>query len=151
MKKHFELICQYDNISYLGMTVSRNPTTGDIQVSQEGFIKDLLKKYGCENISKPPKTPATDKLTIEEAKDESVLCSQKKFLSLIMSLMYLARFTRPDILMSTTFLATRSSKPTELDMQKAMRIVRYLSGTVSKGIHFRSDKKINPTKRLILD
>ena len=145
MKKHFELICQYDNISYLGMTVSRNPTTGDIQVSQEGFIKDLLKKYGCENISKPPKTPATDKLTIEEVKDESVLCSQKKFLSLIMSLMYLARFTRPDILMSTTFLATRSSKPTELDMQKAMRIVRYLSGTVSKGIHFRSDKKINPT------
>jgi hypothetical protein len=43
--------------------------------------------------------------------------------------MYLARFTRPDILFSTTFLATKCESPTEADMNAAIKIVQYLKTT----------------------
>jgi hypothetical protein len=55
-----------------------------------------------------------------------------------MSLMYLARFTRADILMPVSYLATRSSNPTVEDFSKVMRILRYLSGTANFGITFKS-------------
>jgi hypothetical protein len=58
--------------------------------------------------------------------------------------MYAARFTRPDILMPVTFLASRSAHPTEEDMSKAMRVLKYLSGTVDVGIHFSRKQKIDP-------
>jgi hypothetical protein len=52
-----------------------------------------------------------------------------KYLSLIMSLMYLARFTRPDVLFALSVLATRTMAPSASDMQHALRVVTYLGGT----------------------
>jgi hypothetical protein len=46
-----------------------------------------------------------------------------------MALMYLARFTRPDILFAVVFLATRCETPTTNDMTQAINIVKYLSTT----------------------
>jgi hypothetical protein len=58
--------------------------------------------------------------------------------------MYLARFTRPDILMPVSFLATKCSKPTEDDLAKLMRVVRYLAGTRTEGLVYDSKKKFIP-------
>ena len=52
-----------------------------------------------------------------------------------MKLMYVARLSRPDILFCATFLATKSQKPTTGDWRDAIRIVKYLNGTQSHGIH----------------
>jgi hypothetical protein len=142
MKKQFDLVVQHDNISYLGMSIHRNKKTGDVKISQEGYTRDLVKKFGCSNLRRAPKMPAAENLT--DIDTESPLCDQKRYLSLVMSLMYAARFTRPDILMPVTFLATRSAHPTEEDMSKAMRVLRYLSGTVDVGIHFSRKQKIDP-------
>ena len=143
MKVHFELVTQYDDVSYLGMSIRRDKKHGSISVSQEGYVSDILKKYDCEHISKPPKTPATDTLlTIDP---DSPPCDARKYLSLVMTLMYLARFTRPDILMPVTFLATRNCGPTEEDMAKAMRVVRYLAGDIGKAIHYKCNVPIKPT------
>ena len=49
-------------------------------------------------------------------------------MTLIMSLMYLARFTFGQILVYVNFLSTRLSKPKVQDMKKAKRILRYLAG-----------------------
>lgn len=51
-----------------------------------------------------------------------------------MTLMYVARLTRPDILMAVTVLSTRCSKPTAQDMKHALRVLRYLRGTKGHGI-----------------
>ena len=53
----------------------------------------------------------------------------EKFLSLVMLLMYLARFTRPDILFAVSYLATRTHSPSDKDMTILMRVIRYLYGT----------------------
>jgi hypothetical protein len=60
---------------------------------------------------------------------------QSDYLSLVMKLMYLARLTRPDILFSVTYLATKSQYPTSKDWKDAIRIVKYLYGTQTYGIH----------------
>ncbi len=52
-----------------------------------------------------------------------------------MSLMYLARLTRPDILLPVAHLSTRSHCCTKGDMHEAYKICRYLRGTRNKGIH----------------
>jgi hypothetical protein len=131
MSKYCELVSQYNDISYLGMTIQQDPTTRQVRVMQKGYIHDILKKYNCDKLKSFPKTPSTDSLF---AHTESEPFNQKQYLSLTMSLMYLARFTRPDILMPITYLATRSAKPTTEDFSKLMRVVRY--GTQNIGLVF---------------
>jgi hypothetical protein len=134
MSKYFELVSQYKDISYLGMSITHDKKQNTVSVNQEGFIKDILKKFHCDNIKTYPKTPATDSLCVRNADSEPF--DTTKYLSLTMSLMYLARFTRPDILMPVTYLATRSAKPNVEDFSKLMRIVRYIAGTSHIGLQF---------------
>jgi hypothetical protein len=56
--------------------------------------------------------------------------------------MFLARFTRPDILMPVTFLATKSADPRQKDYHKAMRILNYVVNTKTRHLHFRSDRTL---------
>jgi hypothetical protein len=140
MEKQFELVKQYDEVSYLGMTIK--PGKKWVRVDQEGFLRSILKRHGLEGLKKTPSTPATDKLLEREEESEAV--DKTKYLSVLMSLMYLARYTRPDVLMPVSYLATKSSKPTEDDLGKAMRVLRYLAGTVSMGLEFRRDVKFHP-------
>jgi hypothetical protein len=60
---------------------------------------------------------------------------KSKYLGLVMKLMYLARLTRPDILFSVTYLATKCQYPTTEDWKKCQRIIQYLNGTKMYGIH----------------
>jgi hypothetical protein len=48
--------------------------------------------------------------------------------------MYIARLTRPDILLTVTVLATRCTEPTAQDMIHALRALRFLRGTIDHGI-----------------
>jgi hypothetical protein len=81
---------------------------------------------------KQAQTPAILSITSEE-NDHGTQYDSKKYLSLIMSLMYLARLSRPDILWATTYLATKSSNPTIHHYKHAIRIIRYLAGTPNFG------------------
>jgi hypothetical protein len=135
IRESFKIKIQHENISYLGMSIIRDPATQHVKVSQRGYIKDLLSKHKCTNLSKFPRTPASPNLYIHDK--QSPACDKTKFLSLTMSLMYLARFTRADILMPVSYLATRSSNPTEEDFVKLQRIVRYIAGTIDVCLIFK--------------
>jgi hypothetical protein len=50
--------------------------------------------------------------------------------------MHLARFTRPDIMVPVSYLASRSAKPTVYYYSEAIRIIKYLSGTHNVGLVF---------------
>ena len=96
MSKYFELVSQYTDISYLGMSiVLHDRANSAVYVNQDGFIKDLLHKFNCDNLKTFPKTPATSSLCIHN--DNAEPFDITKYLSLTMSLEYLARFTRSDI------------------------------------------------------
>lgn len=132
LAKIFQINTQHDNISYLGMSI-RRLASGAISVKQTGYIANLLEKCGCvDPLAKPPSTPATSNLMDHDP--HSPPCNATRFLSIIMSMMFLARLTRPDILLPVSYLATRSSSPTEEDLGKLMRIARYLNGTRDVGL-----------------
>jgi hypothetical protein len=122
-------------ISYLGLNIVHNKDKGFIKISQEGMIKDLVKKYNMDKLKKYPTNPTSSStfLTIKK-KDNPKLPDNKEYLSIIMSLMFIARYTRPDILMPVSYLATKNNAPTKDDMDKAKRILKFLAGTTTKGI-----------------
>jgi hypothetical protein len=144
MGKHFELVTQRDNVSYLGMNIIVDYDNKIIKCTQEGYCKDLLKKFECANLTKFPKTPYTSRLFQEPANEVADSKTRKYFLSVIMSLMFIARYTRPDILLPTTVLATRSSCPTVDDIVDALRIAKYLGNNPASGLTFDGNIDLVP-------
>ena len=57
-----------------------------------------------------------------------------------MSLMYLARISRPDVLFVVTYLATKSAAPTMSDLTAVKRVLRYLKGTISLALRYSGTK-----------
>jgi hypothetical protein len=51
-----------------------------------------------------------------------------------MAMMYIARLTRPDVLLSISYLATKAQNPTDVDHQNALRVLSYLKETSNYGI-----------------
>ena len=51
-----------------------------------------------------------------------------------MSIMFLARLTRPDLLLATAYLAIKAQHPKEGDHKAALRIIAYIKGTINHGI-----------------
>ena len=143
LEKQFVLVKQYDTISYLGMIVKKL-SNDNISVDQKGYVTSILQKFGVSNIAKAPSTPATDRL-MEMSSPKEILKDAKKYLSLIMSLMYVARLTRPDILMPVTYLSTKCKEPTSEDWSRALRILYYLGGTKDECLLFKSEVPFVPS------
>jgi hypothetical protein len=134
MEEQFEITKQVNDLSYLGMTIQK--TSDGIKVHQSGYIETMITKFGADpngNVSSPT---GADFLT-QDPEDEEI--NKTKYLGLIMSLMFLARFTRSDILMPVTYLATKSANPKQKDFNKGMRILNYVVKTKSRHILFNSN------------
>jgi len=139
LRSQFEITMQYDNISYIGLNVSQNKN--ELLITQTKHIKDLVKRYNVTNMRKYPKTPTGSNLLSTDTK--SGLVDKSTYLSLIMSLIYIGRLTRPDILMPVSYLATKSSNPTADDYGKCLRIVKYLAGTPTQALRYTRGRRIN--------
>jgi hypothetical protein len=124
--------------SYLGMGIARSPDGKEIKLTQEGLAKRLVDKYPKRDDDKAKyPTPAAEDLFDTESPETEILLDsvqKKEFLSLIMTLMYLARLTRPDIILATTYLACRTHCPTVKDGRSLERIIRYLDRTSKDGV-----------------
>ena len=136
-KKTYELSPQHDELSYLGMTIKVN-IDGSIVVNQRGYLRSILNRYLSPEVTTFATSPADDNLNDNTESDKY---DNKKYLSLVMSLMYLARLTRPDILMPTTDLASRCSDPNIKDYQKLLRIVSYLGEQLLRQWSFKEQVK----------
>jgi hypothetical protein len=118
--------------AYIGMSIDRSANLSTITISQVGLIDKILETYDRDS-TKTTNDPHTENLFHPENGDTTP-ADQKKFLSLVMSLMYLARLTRPDILLPVVYLASRSHCCTMADQREAIRVCGYLRGTRGKGI-----------------
>jgi hypothetical protein len=140
MKPHGSLTAHHNEITYLGMTIERDRARRITKISQDRYVKSLLEKFGGAAL-KPAETPGSeDMFEIDPESPDLDEREKKFFISLIMSLMYLARFTFGQILVYVNFLSTRLSKPKVQDMKKAKRILRYLAGAKDHGLYLGGDK-----------
>lgn len=142
LQKHFKIKKQVGkSLSYLGMVINRQ-SSGDIIVHQRGFIDDMLKRFDVNE--KPVTTPARPHLLNEDVKEDVLLQDAEKrgFVSMVMSIMYLARLTRPDMLMTTTYLATKCQSPTVTHYNHVRWLLRYLKGTRDLSLRYKAGSQL---------
>jgi len=108
---------------------------GEITLSQSGYIKDILVKYGmegCNPVSTPsevgPNRPADCKVGSES--------KQWPYRELIGSLLYLVVGSRPDLANTVSRLAQFVNDPHAEHWAAAKRVLRYLAGTVDLGLAY---------------
>ena len=102
-------------------------TVGQVTLSMDGYVRDIVSKY---KITKKCLTPATDNLfKCDPHSPKLSKAKQEEFHSLVMTLYYLAKRIRGDILTAVSFCASRVQSPTTEDEQKLDRILSYLLKT----------------------
>jgi hypothetical protein len=137
----YELTGQHNNFSYIGMTIKS--CKNGLIINQLGYIKSMCNKYLPKKLSHYPSVSAPQSLL--KAKSKSTPMSATKYLSAVMTLMYLARHTRPDILMPTTYLATKSASPTVEFYSDILHIIAYVSNTQHYSLQFSKSASMIPT------
>jgi hypothetical protein len=97
-----------------------------IFVSQDKYIKDMLKKFGMEDamaISTPIGTNGN-----LDSDASSNMVDQKMYQSMIESLPYVTA-SRPDVMFSVCMCARFQASPRETHLKATKRILRYLKHT----------------------
>jgi len=145
LKRSFKITeCWGDHHSYIGLDiltnrkgVGRQLPTWETVVSQGGLLKSTLIRFEAElkMYSRSAGSPASTSSFMVRSGEE--LEEPTKYLSLVMTLMYLARMTRADILFAVTVLSSRCKHPTKGDLLAACRVLRYLIDSGVWGIMYK--------------
>jgi len=124
--------------SYIGLDIRKNPRTGTIVVGQSGYRREVLKRFKdlITNVRSEPKVPCGEDI-ISEPNLEEELVDKTEYLSLIMSIMYLARFTRPDLSFACGVLATHSAAPRYSHLRQAVKLLKYIDSSPDYVIHYK--------------
>lgn len=138
-----EITTSDEGEAYLGMSIDRAPDRKRIKLSQRGLIDKILKAYPRDKGDlQRYYSPSSDDLFKVSGDTSAVPLPEpqrREFLSALMSLMYCARLTRPDILMPVTFLAGRAHCATDKDWSHLMRVIRYLENEPDLGVYINCD------------
>ena len=128
-------------LDYLGMTFDYTQA-GKVKVTMSGYIKELM--MFCEDIEGETSTPAaSDLFTVKKNAKALDKEGREYFHSVTAKLLYLGKRVRPDILTAVSFLSKRVQSPTDDDMRKLCRVIRYIRGTKDKGICLEADKYLS--------
>jgi hypothetical protein len=119
--------------AYIGMTIERSADLTKIKLTQKALLEKTLETF-LESPNAVTADPHLDTLFKKYPIDEDNPAVDKTNLSCVMSLMYLARLTRPDIILPVTWLATKSHCCTQRDWEGAQKVMKYLNGTKDLGI-----------------
>ena len=116
---------------FLGLQIKQ--LKGGTLINQTKYVRDLLKKYNCEEV-KTKSTPMGSfiKLDIDE-KGKPI--HQTKYKGMIGLLLYLMT-SRPDIMYNICLCARFQACPKESYLNAVKRIFRYLKGTIDIGLWY---------------
>jgi hypothetical protein len=104
-----------------------------ITLSQSHYVEKVLSSFGFMD-SKPNPTPYDPSVTLR--KNKKIARDQLRYSQIIGSLMYLASATRLDISFAVCKLSRYMSNPDDNHWHALERVLRYLKGTMSFGIHY---------------
>ena len=144
LRKAFKSKYKMDDIGNLewclGMLVERDRLQGTLKISQEQYIKDMLKRFGMEECN-PVAIPADTNVVLCKSMSPSTLeerevMKDKPYMSLVGSLMYASISARSDIAQAVGAVARYMNNPGIQHWNAAKRILRYLKGTMKLGITY---------------
>ena len=136
MMEEFEMTDMGLMAYYLGIEVKQR--SDGISISQESYTKEILEKFKmmkCNAVNTPMEV--NSKLSKHE---EGNKVDPTLFKSLVGSLRYLT-CTRPDILYAVGYVSKFMESPTEVHLQAAKRILRYLKGTLNMCLSYEASQE----------
>ena len=117
---------------FLGISVKQH--SGGLFLSQQQYTMDILKRAGMTDCK--PCSTSVDTHAKVSATDGTLVTDPTHYRSLTGALQYLT-FTRPDIAYAVQQVCLHMHDPREPHLVAVKRILRYLQGTVSHGLHLQ--------------
>ena len=121
---------------FLGLRIRQEE--GKVTVDQERYIETMLERFQLDQC-KPSRTPADLNLKLQTTQNEDEEVDQRIYGSLVGSLLYLAKQTRPDIMFTVNILSRHMNAPTNQHWLCGKRLLCYLQG--SKGLKLTYTKE----------
>ena len=150
LERDFKIkVCNKKRLSYIGLYVTTLDNK-DRLVGQGGCRKRILKRFGSmvshvkHKVTKVGRESAFSLNDLREGENEPLGDRQKRlYTSAVMSLMYLSRRTRFDMLFWNSYLASRCKAPNRTDMgDLCRRTLEYLGKKGYLGIRYKYGRKI---------
>ena len=118
----------------MGCSIIRDRSRSALSLGQTQYLKDVLSDFGMSEYSSES-TP----MSKNPYKLSNTPFSEKEmpYAKLVGKLLYASNCTRPDITASVSYLSKFMSSPLVEHWLQAKRVVRYLKGTLDKGLMFR--------------
>lgn len=122
---------------FLGIEIQRN--NNNLHLSQAHYAHSLLDKAQMLDC-KPMSTPMESKT--KGLTDDTPLSDPSFYRSIVGGLQYLA-LTRPDLTFSVNFVSQFMQSPSASSMKMVQRILRYVKGSISLGLHLTGDTTLD--------
>jgi hypothetical protein len=143
LSKHVPLHDLGETEFLLGVQITRDRPNRTIHLSQRQYIIDLLERHGMGECS-PVKTPMVPnshltKDMCPQTLEEKEEMKSHPYINIVGAIMYLAFFTRPDILFAIVVLARYMSNPGLEHWSALKHLMRYLQGTKDVKLTYKPD------------
>ena len=130
---------------YVNIQVERGK--GKIFVHQRAHVEGVIKKFGMVEC-KPSPTPAVPSAELTKkqcpvSKDEKKEMAEVPYRQMVGSLWYAANGTRPDIVYATNVVSKYGNNPGVSHFKAVKRILRYLRGSLSRGITYTVSNNVD--------
>lgn len=125
---------------FLGLEVARGPQ--GIYLCQRKYTLEIITECGLLG-SKPAGSPMDQNHKLAKT-DGLLLADREQYCRLTGRLIYLLA-TRPDLAYSVHILTQFMQKPREEHWLAALKVVRYLKGTIGQGVLFRANTTFSIT------
>jgi hypothetical protein len=119
----------------LGLEVSRDWKAKTVTITQTGYIKSILSRFGMSNAH-DAHTPMDPNVKLRAAGPGDQLATNIPYQEAIGSLIYAAIGTRPDIAFAVQALSQFNLTHTAAHWTAVKRVFRYLKGTMDIGITY---------------
>ncbi len=132
MMKEFDMTDLGRMRFFLGIEVFQQ--CDSIYICQRKYAQEVLKRFEMME-SNPVTSPIVPGCKLNK-NIEGKATNETYFKKIVGSLMYLTA-TRPDIMFATSLISRYMGMLTELHIQAAKRVLRYLKGTINYGIQYK--------------
>ena len=110
-------------------------------ITQKMYFEKVLRRFGFATM-KSVDTPmeSTLKISLEDTTPDNVLDDNEKrqYMEIIGSLLYGAVMSRPDIANAVAQLGRVMSRPNKTHLSAAKRVLRYIAGTLDRGLRYEN-------------
>lgn len=128
---------------YLGIEVEVSEDF--IFLHQRSYVESMVNRYGmtdCKPTPTPATSPAVNKQQCPTTDEEKLAVAELPYRALVGSLWYAANGTRPDVVYATNVVSQYGVNHGLPHWRAAKRVLRYLRGTVGRGIKYLRDSAV---------